>query len=177
MTQKATFQAPFRRRRQGKTNYSKRLAMVKHDKTRVVIRKTNKHIYIQGIIFQKQVDQTIVSAQSKELVKLGWKSGLKNTPAAYLTGYLFGKKAGKKDLKEGICDIGFRSPVHGSVCFAALKGALDAGISIPFEEKALPKENRLNGEHINKNLREMVAKVKQAIEKEGSKNGGRKEKE
>ena len=35
-----------------------------------------------------------------------------------------------------------------SVPFAALKGALDAGLDIPFEETALPKEDRISGKHI-----------------------------
>jgi large subunit ribosomal protein L18 len=41
--------------------------------------------------------------------------------------------------------MGRRSPSHGSVVFAALKGAVDAGLDIPFNAEAVPNEERING--------------------------------
>ena len=166
--QKATYSTPFKRRKQGKTNYSKRLAMVKTNRPRIVMRKTNKYVYLQVVQFNRDGDTVQAQANSKELVKMGWKKATRNTPAAYLAGYLLGMRAKKQKIETGIFDIGFNSPVHGNVCFAALKGVLDAGMKIPFEEKALPKEERLLGNHLGKEIPGIVAAVKAAIEKEGA---------
>jgi large subunit ribosomal protein L18 len=165
MTQKATTKLKFRRRREGKTNYVKRLSMVKSGQTRIVVRKTNKYVSAQGINYFKDGDKVVNQANSKELTNYGWDKSKKNVPAAYLTGFLFGKRASENKLETGILDIGFNSPVHGNICFAVLKGMLDAGLKIPFEEKALPKENRLFGEHIDKGIRSLVEKVIANIEK------------
>jgi large subunit ribosomal protein L18 len=166
--QKSTYSAPFKRRKQGKTNYSKRLAMAKTNRPRIVVRKTNKYVYLQAIQFNRDGDTVLVQANSKELIIMGWKNAARNTPAAYLAGYLLGIRAKKQNVETGIFDIGFNSPVHGNVCFAALKGLLDAGMKIPFEEKALPKEDRLLGNHLGKEIPGIVAAVKSAIEKEGA---------
>mgnify|MGYP001370434569 FL=1 len=37
---KTTFSMPFRRRREGKTNYAKRLAFIKGGQTRMVVRRS-----------------------------------------------------------------------------------------------------------------------------------------
>ncbi|MDP6670941.1 MAG: 50S ribosomal protein L18, partial [archaeon] len=47
-----------------------------------------------------------------------------------------------------ILDIGFNTPVHGSRVFAALKGAIDNGLDVKADEKALPSEDRVSGKHI-----------------------------
>jgi len=41
MTNKTTFKVPFRRRKEGKTNYKKRLNMLKSGTPRLVARRTN----------------------------------------------------------------------------------------------------------------------------------------
>lgn len=168
MTQEAIAKMIFRRRRQRKTNYARRLALVKGTKPRMAIRKTNKFVYIQGIMFNREGDRIIAQASSRELKKLGWNRAARNTPSAYLAGLLFGVRAKAKNSEEFILDIGFNSPVHGGICFAALKGALDAGIKIPFEQKALPPDKRIFGEHLNKETKTIVEKIKQEILKNNS---------
>ncbi|MFA5764315.1 MAG: 50S ribosomal protein L18 [archaeon] len=151
-----TFDVKFRRRREGKTNYLKRLASVRSGKVRIVVRKTNKQIIAQAIKFNFKGDETIAQATSKELDNFGF-YGTNNTPSAYLTGLLLGKRMTDK---EAILDIGMQSPSHGSVIFACLKGVIDAGISIPHSKTALPSEDRLNGTVLDKYAKENADKFK-----------------
>jgi len=137
-----------RRKREGKTNYKKRLRMLLSNKPRLVIRPSNSNIIAQIIEYHPKGDMTTVSADSKELEKQGWKFVKGNIPAAYLTGVLLGTKAKKKDIKEAILDMGLNSSVKGSRIFACLKGVIDAGIQIPVSEDVFPDEKRIKGEHI-----------------------------
>lgn len=89
-----------------------------------------------------------VSAQSSELKALGWKAPCGNMPAAYLTGLLIGTRAKAKGVNNVILDIGLSARGPGSRIFAAAKGALDGGLAIPIDKKALPSEDRLRGNHI-----------------------------
>jgi large subunit ribosomal protein L18 len=65
-----------------------------------------------------------------------------------LTGYLIGKNAVKKGIKEAILDIGLANSVKGGKIYAALKGVLDAGLNIPCSEDVLPNEESIKGVHI-----------------------------
>ncbi|MEW6295422.1 MAG: 50S ribosomal protein L18 [Candidatus Diapherotrites archaeon] len=145
MAHKATFEVKFRRRKEGRTDYKKRLELLKSRKPRLVIRRSNNNYSVQLIRYEKNGDKTIESASSKELRKYGWKLHGGNIQSAYLTGLLIGVKARNK-VKEAILDIGMVTPVHGSGVFAALKGAIDSGMHVPHEAKALPSENRIKGE-------------------------------
>ena len=143
-----TYKVPFKRRRKNLTNYKKRLALLKSMKPRLVVRKSLKHIYIQFINYSKIGDVTIVSTNSKQLVKYGWGSR-SNTPTAYLTGLLAGFKAKEKGVKEFTLDIGLQTPSKGSVVFAALKGAVDSGLKTNYNESMVDMA-RIRGEHIAK---------------------------
>ena len=90
----------------------------------------------------------MVSAKSSELKALGWKAACGNMPAAYLTGLLMGTRAKAKGINNAILDIGLRARGPGSRIFAAAKGALDGGLTIPIDKRALPSEDRLYGNHI-----------------------------
>jgi len=79
---------------------------------------------------------------------MGWLGNTKNITAAYLTGYLCGKKALKEGITDAVLDIGLKSPIKGSKIFAALKGAVDAGLEIPHNDVILPEDSRIQGEHI-----------------------------
>ncbi len=152
----------FKRRRKKKTNYKKRLALVKSGKARLVIRKSLSNISIQFINFDHQGDKTIASAKSTELKKIGWnKTG--NIPAAYLTGLLAGKKAKDKKIEEAILDLGLQTSTKGSRLYAALKGVLDSGIKIPHSEEILPKEDRIRGKHISEELEKQFEEIKNKI--------------
>ncbi len=145
-----TFNVQFRRKREGKTNYKKRLRLLLAAKPRLVVRTSLKNIIVQIVEYHQQGDKVIISAHSSELDKLGWKFSKGNIPAAYLTGLLVGEKAKEKGLKDVILDIGLTSPVKGSRAFACLKGVVDAGVKVPFSEDILPKEDRIKGSHIAK---------------------------
>lgn len=138
----------FRRRREGKTNYRKRKSMILARKPRFVVRTSLKHVIVQIINAEPEGDKTLASAHSSQLRKFGWKATYGNTPTAYLTGFLAGLKALSIGIKEAILDVGLRKPSAGSKIFAALKGAADAGLKIPHDEKILPERSRIVGEHI-----------------------------
>ena len=143
------YRVPWRRRREGKTNYYKRLKLIRSGKPRLVVRKTNKYIIVQVVDARIEGDHVIAAAHSRELVKrYGWKGGTGNTPAAYLTGLLAAFRALEKGVKEAVLDIGLNDPVKGARVFAALKGALDAGMAVPHSPEILPSEDRIRGEHI-----------------------------
>ncbi len=146
---------PYRRKREGKTNYRKRLKLLKSKKPRLVIRKTNKYIIAQIIDYSPNGDIVLNQAVSKELKKYGWNMSFKNIPAAYLTGYLLGRKF-KKD-SELVLDIGLQE--KGGRIFAALKGAVDAGLKVKFNESILPDEKRIVGEHIDEYLKSSSDKI------------------
>lgn len=135
----------YRRARKGYTDYRQRLKILKSRQTRMVIRKSNKHIIIQAVKYSEKGDQIIASASSKELQKLGWKGATCNTPAAYLTGLLFAKKAAK--LGEFVVDIGMQVATKQGVLFAAVKGAIDGGLHTK-AENIFPTNERITGKHI-----------------------------
>ena len=145
---KTTYRLKFRRKRNGKTDYSKRLALLKSKKNRFVVRKKNKMIIAQIVQYEPQGDKTLINTTSLELKKYGYKGHGGNVCAAYLTGFLCGRKALKKKINEAILDIGRASPVRGSNVFAALKGAVDSGIKIPYNEEILPEKDRVLGKKI-----------------------------
>ena len=83
-----TKRVEYRRKRKGKTNYKKRLNLLLSRKSRLVIRKTLTSTIAQIVNYDENGDKTIISANSSELKKLGWKMNTSNIPSAYLTGML-----------------------------------------------------------------------------------------
>jgi len=149
MAKGSRYSVPYRRRREGKTDYRKRKALILSKKPRLVVRGSLKNIIVQIVVAKPQGDEVLVSAHSRELLKnYGWKAPRGNVPAAYLTGFLCGLKAKAKGIEEAVLDIGMHSPTKGSRIFAALKGILDAGLRVPHGEEKLPDENRIQGMHI-----------------------------
>ncbi|MBI4052576.1 MAG: 50S ribosomal protein L18 [Candidatus Diapherotrites archaeon] len=147
MTKTSTYETQFKRRHEKKTNYAKRLGMLKSKTPRIVVRKTNTRILVQAIAFNGKDDSVLAQAESKQLKEFGWYP-TNNTPTAYLTGLLCGKRAKEKGVKKGNLDIGFATPVHGSTVFGALKGLIDAGVELPADEKAFPPQERIDGRTI-----------------------------
>ena len=147
MARGSTYRVPLRRRREGKTDYQARKALVLSSKLRFVPRSTAKNVAVQIIVAKTQGDEVLAAAHSRELKKYGWKAPTGNVPAAYLTGLLCGLKAKVKGLSEAILDIGLVSPTKGSKVFAALGGVLDAGVAVPHDEAKIVKE-RSEGKHI-----------------------------
>ncbi len=143
------YKVPLRRRREGKTDYYKRFHLLLGRKTRMVVRVSNKYVMVQFIDFDFKGDKVVAGAHSRELIeKFGWKGSGKATCAAYLTGFLAALRFLEKGGREAILDIGLHKPSRGSRVFAALKGALDAGVNIPHSEDVLPSDDRVRCEHV-----------------------------
>jgi len=179
MKMKPTYELPFKRRLEGVTNYRARLKLLKSRKPRLVVRKTNKRLIAEIMEYNPSGDRVLVYATSDKLEKFGWPFSKKNTPAAYLLGFLIGREALKKGIKEAVLDVGL-SP-RSSRVYAVLKGVLDAGMEIPHSPDILPSEDRIKGMHIEEavkniknknqfsktkpvNISQVFEKVKKAIE-------------
>jgi large subunit ribosomal protein L18 len=159
-------QVLYRRKKQGKTDYKLRLNLLKSKKPRMVIRKSLKNVGLQVIEYNEDGDRIIVSAHTRELMKkYKWKCNRRNIPAAYLTGFLLGKKALKKNIKEAVCDMGLGKKTKGSVLFSALKGVIDSGLKIPHSKEIFPSDDRIKGKHIKKLQEGEFDKIKESIEK------------
>jgi len=157
MTKGSNYRVKLRRRREGKTDYQARKALVISRKPRLVTRFSLKNVTVQIVVAKLHGDEVLAAANSRELVKTyGWKAPTGNVPAAYLTGLLCGLKAKAKDVEEAILDIGLISPTKGSKIFAALSGVLDAGVDVPHSEEKIVKE-RMKGEHIAKYAKSLGA--------------------
>jgi len=156
MTITTTYETKFRRRKEGKTDYSKRLALVRSKKIRIVVRKTNTRIIAQAVKFDPKGDITIATVDSTDLKKFGW-YGTNNTPSAYLVGFYLGKKVAGEAC---VLDIGRKHPSHGSVIFAVVKGAADGGAIVPFDMSAVPSEERLNGKLLDEYAKKLGDKAK-----------------
>jgi large subunit ribosomal protein L18 len=149
MARHSRYCTAYKRRREGKTDYNARRALIVSGRPRVIVRGSLKNVIVQTVTARPDGDKVIVSAHSRELARqYGWKASRGNLPAAYLTGLLCGLKARSKGLKEAIPDIGLHSPSKGARVFAALKGFLDAGVHVPYSEEKLPDEGRLQGKHV-----------------------------
>jgi large subunit ribosomal protein L18 len=150
-----------RRHRERKTDYRLRLKLLRSKKPRIVVRKSLKAIRVQFVEYNAQGDRILASAISNELSKeYGWKYSASNTPAAYLTGFLAGKRAKEKGIEHGVLDIGLYHPTVGSTLFASLKGVIDAGIECPHDEQMLPKDERIYGLHLNKDIKPLVGEIR-----------------
>ncbi len=154
---------PYRRKREGKTNYKKRLTLLVSGTPRMVVRKTNKNMVLQIVDYDEKGDKVLVTASSAELKKHGWDHATGNLPAAYLTGILVARKSLNKKIKTAIVDLGLQTPAKGSRLFASVKGAIDGGLGVKCSEEAFPPEERIMGKHINGSLSKMFDEVKAKI--------------
>ena len=153
-----------RRRREGKTDYRRRLGLLKSGKIRIVVRRSLTQIRVQFIEYTEQGDRVLASAMGSDLIgAYKWKHATSNTPAAYLTGLLAGKKAVEAGITEGVFDLGRQVPVKGSKVFAAIKGIHDAGVDCYVSEEKLPDETRIMGAHINEKIASDVESIKNKI--------------
>jgi large subunit ribosomal protein L18 len=148
MANSSNYRVQLRRRREGKTDYQARKALVISGRPRLVTRTSLKNSNAQIIIAKPIGDHTIAAANSRELVKkYGWKAPTGNIPAAYLTGLLCGLKAQTAGIDSAILDIGLIPPTKGAKIFAILHGVIDANITIPHGDQKIV-EHRAKGDHI-----------------------------
>ena len=144
-----TYVVKFRRRRENITDYKKRLKLLKSKKLRFAVRRFLNNILAQITLYNEKGDKTLLTIHSKVLEKkYGWKGHGGNLPTAYLVGLLAGLEAKKKGIEEAILDIGRFRSTKGNSLYATLKGAIDAGLKISYNEEILPSEDRIKGEHI-----------------------------
>jgi large subunit ribosomal protein L18 len=134
-----SFKIYFRRRREGKTNFAKRLALIKSGKTRMVVRRSNSGIVVQFIDFDPKGDKTLLTVTGSHLAKMYKWPSKRNVWTAYLAGLMAGKLALKKGIKDFVLDMGMYVPSKGSVVFAAQKGAADSGLSTLFDKEKVPE--------------------------------------
>lgn len=156
-----------RRRREGRTDYRQRLELLKSNEKRLVTRIKSKTVIAQIVEYHPEGDNTIASAVSQDLRDYGYEGNLSNTPAAYLTGILIGKRALDEGIQKAMLDIGLHTPKENSRVFAVLKGALEAGLEVPHSEEVLPEDERTEGESIEDyrdvelNIDEIASSIKE----------------
>jgi large subunit ribosomal protein L18 len=156
----------YRRKREKRTNYTKRLHLLLSRKSRLVVRVSNQHIIAQISDFTAKGDKVLVAYDSHTLKKIGWDYSKKNLPAAYLSGYALAKKAVAANIKEAILDTGLTSPLPKTKLYAFLKGALDGGLEIPHgSDKIYPTQDRIQGKHIQNYAEQLKEKSKELYEK------------
>jgi large subunit ribosomal protein L18 len=165
----ATYTVHYRRKRQQKTDYKKRLNLLKSGITRFVVRPSNKYMTAQLVDYHDDGDVVKVTVTSKELKKLGWEHGASSTPAAYLTGLLCGVRGKSKGVEKAILDMGLFPQTKGSKIYGTLKGLIDAGIESPADPEIFPSDDRITGKTIgsylekSKNIEANFKKVKETI--------------
>lgn len=157
------YNVPYRRRREGKTDYRQRLALLKSGKPRLVVRRTTKNVVAQFVTYDPEGDRVVAQAEALELEDLGWDGYTSNTPSAYLTGLLAAQRSREAGVDEAVLDLGLQKPAKGGVVFAVLRGALDAGVEVPHGDGVFPAEERLRGAHIDDDTPESFAEVHEAI--------------
>ena len=137
-----------KRRRLGKTDYHRRMRLLRSGAPRAVVRVSNTQVTCQLISYNPGGDSVVESVNGKSLVdSYSWPSdsSKKSVPACYLAGYALGKKAITSGNSSAVLDIGLAASSSGSRVFAALKGMVDAGLEVPHGESVLPTEERVKG--------------------------------
>ncbi len=153
MSSGPNYRVPFRRRREGRTDYRVRLRLLKSGELRAVVRLSDRRVRVALVAYDPTGDRVRAAADSRELARLEFPpASLASTPAAYLTAYLAGLRAKAGGATRAVLDAGIRRPTQGGRLAAALKGLLDAGIEIPHGEGGFPSTDRLNGAHLARPL-------------------------
>ncbi len=157
-----------RRRRENKTDYLKRLKLLKSKSPRIIFRKTNKYIIAQYITSKEAKDKIELGLTSKKLEEYGWpdefNGSLKSIPASYLTGLLIGKEIINKKLKMPVVDFGMIRVLSKNRTYAFLKGLIDAGVKINCPEENFPDEERISGKNMKKDFSNIFKEIKSKIE-------------
>jgi len=151
-----------RRSRNEKTNYKKRRNLLMGRRDFVTVQISNENTLVQIHKPELDGDKVLSSAHSRLLLNKGWKGSRKSIPAAYLTGYLAGKKALGKGINNAVLYTGTRK--YTQRIAAALKGIIDAGLEVPADAETFPAEDRINGKYLK--IANEIEKVKSAIDNE-----------
>ena len=162
MAKGPSYRVPYRRRREKKTDYAARRVLATSERPRFVVRISNKGIIVQVTKSEIEGDYVLASTSSHELKGFGWKASGKSIPAAYLIGYIAGKKAQAEGIEEANLDMGLKRVTTGNKIFAVVKGANDAGLDIPIDSDVIPSPEAING----KVIAEYADKIEDPIEYE-----------
>ena len=145
----ASYRVPYRRRRENKTDYASRRILATSEYPRLVVRVSNTSIIAQIIKSEIEGDYILTQTSSHELKKnYGWIASGKNIPAAYLIGYIIGKKAFDEGIEIVNLDMGLKRVTTGNKVFALVQGANDAGLEIPVDSDVIPSQEAINGQVI-----------------------------
>ncbi len=139
-----------RRLREEKTNYRKRGTMLMGKRDFITVNISNENTQVQVLKPGMTGDTVVASAHSRYLLEKGWKGSRKSISAAYLTGYLAGKKALGKGAKDAILYTGTKR--------------IDAGLEVPANSETFPADERINGEHLT--VKNEISKIKSTIDSE-----------
>lgn len=158
-----------KRRKERKTDYLKRLNLLKSGKPRIIFRKTNNLVIAQYVSSDETRDKIEIGVTSKNLLNFGWpkemRGSLKSLSASYLVGFLIGKKIVNEKKEIPVVDLGMIRNVHGSRIYAFLKGLVDAGVKVKHDEKVFPKEERLQGKHMKNDFSKIFNEIKSKIDR------------
>ncbi len=156
-----------RRRREFKTDYLKRIKLLKSGSPRLVFRRTNSYLIVQYVISKEAKDKIVFGTTSKKLLSLGWPKessrSLKSIPASYLLGLFIGKKIKDEKLSEPIIDFGMIRMIPKTKTYAFIKGLNDGGVNIACKKEFFPEEERIRGEKLKNKI--PFDNLKAAIEK------------
>ena len=151
-----------RRLREEKTNYKKRGTMLMGKRDFITVHITNENTQVQILKPGMTGDRVVASAHSRYLLEKGWQGSRKSVSAAYLTGYLAGKKALGEGAKDAILYTGTKKYTQRMA--AALKGVIDAGLQVPANEETFPSDERINGDHLT--VKNDISQIKSTIDGE-----------
>lgn len=157
-----------RRRKERRTDYGKRIELLKSGKPRIVFRKSNRHLSVQYVISNESQDKIVFGLTSKELLKHGWPKetkSLNSISASYLTGFLSGTKILAEKREQPISDFGMARVLHGTRIYAFLKGLIDAGVGMRCDGEFFPGEDRIQGKYMKNDFSETFNQVKENIGK------------
>ncbi|CAM2699594.1 unnamed protein product [Rotaria socialis] len=147
------YQVKSKRRRQGKTDFYARHALIHQDKNkyntpkyRLIVRITNKDIVCQIAYARIEGDYIIASAYAHELPRYARRTLQKHKlDSIYkgttdVTGGQFENEAVEGEKRPFRCylDVGLARTTTGAKVFGALKGAVDGGLDIPHSTRRFP---------------------------------------
>ncbi len=137
-----------KRRKEGVTNYHKRLKLLKSGLPRLVVRPSNKGITAQVVQYNEKGDLVKCTVNERSLSKLGLEVKGNSVPVSYLVGYATGLIVKKKKVGKTILDTGRYNIVKGGKIAAVLNGFVDSGAKIPHDKEIFPDKDRVSGKHL-----------------------------
>ena len=157
-----TYSQILRRLREEKTNYRKRKHLLMGRRDFITVQISSENTLVQIHKPEMSGDKVLAFAHSRSLLNKGWKGSRKSIPAAYLTGYLAGKKALLHGAMDAVLYSGTRKYTQRMA--AALKGVIDAGVQVPADKETFPDEERISGKYLK--ITNDINKIKSAIDAE-----------